>query len=80
MLRWNSYRHDYANEPRREWTAGLIGGVVGMLIMGTLWRVLSNTRSKRQERQAQRLSYYGQAPNRSHIQLSSHPARQEWTR
>jgi hypothetical protein len=78
MLGWNTYRHYYEDEPRHEWTAGLIGGMVGMLIMGTVWMIMNNTRSKRQDRQAPRLS--GQAPHRSHIQLSSHPARQERSR
>ena len=76
MRAWNlssSYRKPKGLDA---WTAGLIGGVLGILLMGAL-RYLK-TRSTAGPRAPKQLDLgrHGQAPDRSHIQLFSHPARQ----
>jgi hypothetical protein len=55
------------------WTAGLLGGAIGVLAMGVFWYV--QTKTRRQPQAPLRPGHQGQAPARSHIQLSSHPAR-----
>jgi len=76
MYRWQINR--WYREPERwtPWTAGLLGGALGMMVVGALWYVQSQTRSPQQSPKRRSLPQHGQAPSRSHIQLASHPARQ----
>lgn len=76
MYRWQMNR--WYREPERwtPWTAGLVGGALGMMVVGALWYVQSQTRPPRQGSERRSLPQHGQAPSRSHIQLASHPARQ----
>lgn len=75
LLHINSH---YYPEPERwnMWTAGLVGGAIGMLVIGTLWYMQTKTQTRQQIPKRLGLSRHGQAPARSHIQLFSHPARQ----
>jgi hypothetical protein len=74
LLPMNS--HDHEPERWSMWTAGLIGGAVGLVVMGTLWYMQTKTQSRPQIPKRLGLSRQGQKPARSHIQLFSHPARQ----
>jgi len=76
MYRWPRYR--FYREPKRwnSWTAGLLGGAIGMMAIGALWYVRSQPRSLQQRPQQRALPRHGQAPSRSHVQMASHPARQ----
>lgn len=67
------YRASNASEV---WTAGLIGGVVGALLVSAFWYVQTQTRVSQQTTRQLGLGSQGQSPDRSHIQMSSHPARQ----
>ena len=49
---------------------GLIGGAVGL----AAFMVIGRTRGREEKRQS--LAQSGQAPGRSHVQMSSHPAAQ----
>jgi hypothetical protein len=66
----------YAPERWQTWTAGLIGGAVGLLVMGACWYMQTKAQSRPRIPQQRDVSRQGQAPARSHIQLFSHPARQ----
>jgi hypothetical protein len=68
--------HSRAPERWSMWTAGLIGGAIGIVVMGTLWYRQTKTQTRQQIPKRLGLSRYGQRPARSHIQLFSHPARQ----
>jgi hypothetical protein len=59
------------------WASALIGGVVGLLLASAFWGMQRYARSRPQPPQQRDLSRLGQAPSRSRIQLSTHPARQE---
>jgi hypothetical protein len=76
MYRWQRYR--FYREPERwnNWTAGLLGGAIGMMVVGALWYVRSQPRSLPQSSRQRALPQHGQAPSRSHVQMASHPARQ----
>jgi hypothetical protein len=76
MYRWQKYR--FYREPTRwnSWTAGLVGGAIGMMVVGVLWYVRSQTRPLQQSPKQRGLQRHGQAPSRSHVQMASHPARQ----
>jgi hypothetical protein len=76
MYRWPRYR--FYREPKRwnRWTAGLLGGAIGMMVVGALWYVRSQPRSLQQRPKQRALPRHGQAPSRSHVQMTSHPARQ----
>jgi hypothetical protein len=65
-------------EPERwaPWTAGLLGGAIGMMAVGALWYVRRQTRLLQQNPRWRNVDQLGQAPSRSHVQLASHPARQ----
>jgi hypothetical protein len=58
------------------WTAGLVGGALGMMVMGAVWYVRSQSRSRLHSRAQRESPQLGQAPSRSHVQMASHPARQ----
>jgi hypothetical protein len=62
------------------WTVALLGGAIGMLIAGMWWWLQGNTSTRPQQQQQRDWHRLGQAPSRSHIQLFSHPARQEQPR
>ena len=62
------------------WASALIGGVVGLLLASAFWGMQRHARGRPQPLQQRDLSRLGQAPSRSHIQLSTHPARQELRR
>lgn len=76
MHLWNL--HSHYNEPkwRNTWTAGLVGGAIGILIMGAFWYMQTKGRPRQRTPRQLGLGRHGQAPARSHIQLFSHPARQ----
>jgi hypothetical protein len=76
MYRWP--RHRFDREPKRwnSWTAGLLGGAIGMMVVGALWYVRSQPRSLQKRPEQRALPRHGQAPSRSHVQMASHPARQ----
>ena len=76
MYRWQMNRWYREPERRTPWTAGLVGGALGMMVVGALWYVQSRTRIPHQSPKRRGLQRHGQAPSRSHIQLASHPARQ----
>ena len=76
-MRLGSLNHQYhAPERWHTWTAGLIGGAIGLLVMGACWYIQMKARSRSRVPQQRGVSRQGQAPARSHIQLFSHPARQ----
>jgi hypothetical protein len=77
MYRWQKKYRLY-HEPKgwNNWTAGLLGGAIGMMVVGALWYVRSQPRSLQQRPQQRALPQHGQAPSRSHVQMASHPARQ----
>ena len=76
MYRWQMNR--LYREPERwtPWTAGLVGGAIGMMVVGALWYVQSRPRMPLQSPERRGLQRHGQAPSRSHVELASHPARQ----
>jgi hypothetical protein len=75
MNKWN-LNGQYTQTPRWDgWTIALVGGVIGMLMAGVWWWMQSAARPQALQRSD--LGRLGQAPSRSHIQLSAHAARQE---
>jgi hypothetical protein len=75
-MRLGSLNHQYyAPERWSTWTAGLIGGAIGLLVMGACWYMGTKAQSRPRALQQPGVSRQGQAPARSHIQLFSHPAR-----
>jgi hypothetical protein len=74
---FNSLNSQYY-EPDRwsAWSAGLLGGAIGVLVMGVFWYVQTKARGQSQALRQLHTGRQGQAPARSHIQLLSHPARQ----
>lgn len=76
LHRWHMNSIYREPERLRTWTIGLVGGAIGMLVVGALWYVRTQTRAQQQTPKRLGLSRHGQSPSRSHIQMSSHPARQ----
>ena len=76
MYRWQRNRWYREPERRTPWTAGLVGGALGVMVVGMLWYVQSRIRMTQQSPKRRGLQRHGQAPSRSHVQLASHPARQ----
>jgi hypothetical protein len=75
-MRLGSLNSQYDAPDRwQTWTAGLIGGAIGLLVMGVCWYMQTKARSQPREPKQLDISRQGQAPARSHIQLFSHPAR-----
>lgn len=68
----NRYNHQAAQP--QVWTAGLVGSAVGLLVMGAIWYIWNKAQARPQTPRALGWSRQGQAPSRSHIRLSSHPA------
>jgi hypothetical protein len=60
---------------RHTWTAGLLGGAIGLLVMGAFWYRQTKVGSRPHEPRPLGIGHQGQAPARSHIQLLAHPAR-----
>jgi hypothetical protein len=75
MYKWNG--HYAESEPWNGWTVALLGGMVGMLLASAFWWLQSRAKPRPHQLKHLDLSRLGQAPARSHVQLSSHPARQE---
>jgi hypothetical protein len=69
-------RHYHVPASSDVWTAGLIGGIVGAFLVGACWYMQTKNRAGQRISRQLGLSSQGQSPNRSHIQISSHPARQ----
>jgi hypothetical protein len=59
------------------WTVALVSGAVGVLIASLWWWRQGNASDRAQQPQHTDWRRLGQRPSRSHIQLLSHPARQE---
>ena len=76
MYRWQRNRSYREPEYWKPWTAGVVGGAIGMMVVGALWYVQSRPRMPLQSPERRSLQRHGQAPSRSHVQLASHPARQ----
>lgn len=76
MYRWQMNRWNRKPERWTPWTAGLVGGALGMMVVGALWYMRSRTQTLQQSPERRSLPQHGQAPSRSHIQMASHPARQ----
>jgi hypothetical protein len=72
--------HHYPSddEPARSatWTAGFVGGAVAILVMGAIWYLQTRVKAKPPAPRPGGWSRLGQAPSRSHIQLSAHVANQ----
>jgi hypothetical protein len=77
MYQWNLNGYAPHRERWSGWIMGLIGASVGALLMGVLWWLQRNTGGQVSPLQRRDVSQLGQPPARSHIQLFSHPARQE---
>lgn len=80
MYQWNLNGHSAKPERWNRWAIGLLGGSIGALLMGALWWRQHSAQSTPQQLRSRDLRRLGQLPARSHIQLFSHPARQEQPR
>lgn len=77
MYQWNLNGHAARSGRWNGWVTGLLGASVGALLMGVLWWLQRSAGGKAPQLQRRDVSQLGQPPARSHIQLFSHPARQE---
>jgi hypothetical protein len=80
MYKWNMNSQHARSQSWSGGTVALLGGVVGMLLAGAFWCLRSTARTRQYQLPQPHLSHLGQAPSRAHIQLRSHPARQEQAR
>jgi hypothetical protein len=80
MYKWNLNSHHARTQQWPGGTVALIGGVVGMLLASALWWMRSTAKTRQYQLPQPHLNRLGQAPSRTHIQLRSHPARQEQPR
>jgi hypothetical protein len=80
MYKWNLNSQHARTQQWHGGTVALIGGVVGMLLASAFWWMRSTARSRQYQLPQLQLNRLGQAPSRAHIQLRSHPARQEQPR
>ncbi|MEW6751056.1 MAG: hypothetical protein AB1505_08760 [Candidatus Latescibacterota bacterium] len=71
--RLHQARHLGSHLLRRRWLA-LVAGIAAGVLLSRRWR-----RSRRAEQEPASRAHSGQAPARTHIQLSTHPAREEQT-
>ena len=75
----NLSRQRYRVERWNGWSVVLSSAVIGGLIAG-MWWLQSQARAALSQQQPFERRRLGQAPSRSHIQLRTHPARQEQPR